>query len=199
MGIGIEFPSGSIFLNGSGWFHGPKETIPKTMTDPLEGALKKWLNPAYLSKKSMEAIALSMMNESFVQLQKFLAPNQYSKLCDAITKTNFNKVSGIPNAGRWHQPQDPDQSFCIVSEFRAFMSSDSFSWFAAKCSGLDLIQGKTKLRSFLNGDYTLMNDKSIEPSGLDALFQMPCGPLEWDDSWGGGMVIIEVTVALCSR
>ncbi|KAJ3309816.1 hypothetical protein HDV04_005595 [Boothiomyces sp. JEL0838] len=183
----------------SGWFHGPipKDKIYKRIESIHDNEyIARYINPAYLNDSSCGAISSVFEEESTVQLQKFLKPEKYKQLYDALANAQFNKLTGVSNASRFHLLSDnetpKDSTATILYEYKLFFESVQFQSFLYKLTGIELNTKPSSsfLRQFKVGDYTLMNDNYIEESGLDVIFSVAVGKSideEWDDSWGGGM------------
>ncbi|KAJ3320935.1 hypothetical protein HDV06_004713 [Boothiomyces sp. JEL0866] len=183
----------------SGWFHGPipKDKIYKRIESIYDNEyIARYINPAYLNGASCSAISKVFEEESTIQLQKFLKPEKYKQLFGALVAAKFNNLAGYSNASKFHllsDNEDPkDTSATILYEYRLFFESVQFQSFLYKLTGMELSTKPSSsfLRQFQVGDYTLMNDKFLEESGLDVIFSVAVGKTideDWEDSWGGGM------------
>ncbi|KAL2911910.1 putative component of NuA3 histone acetyltransferase complex [Polyrhizophydium stewartii] len=183
----------------SGWFHGPEPTVPPPL-DPKDVLghllLRKWLNPAYLTAKSVKAIADKMAEESTVELQRFVQAERYAELRSALDAAEFNHQLGPANARRFRVLGDvavPAAAHVqLIDEFVGLLGSAEFAALLRQLTNMDL-RGRpaaSVLREFGRGDYTLMHDHEIEPVGLDVVFSCPGGEADeaWDDeAWSGGM------------
>ncbi|KAH6569195.1 hypothetical protein BASA62_005031 [Batrachochytrium salamandrivorans] len=183
----------------SGWFHGPPQGIPPSpslTSITTHPTLQHWINPTYLSSKSMEAIQLKMCQDSTVELQQFLKPDQYKLLRDAMDMASFDHLLGPANIQRVRVMGDtavPAQPHLhIIDDFTSMLTSSYFSVYIESITGILLKHQPTtfQLRSFSAGDYTLMHDGGVEPVGIDVVYSCPGGPVNtpWDDThWSGGM------------
>ncbi|KAJ3271348.1 Prolyl 3-hydroxylase ogfod1 [Terramyces sp. JEL0728] len=180
-------------------FHGPipNDKIYKRIDSIYDHELiTRYINPAYLDESSCNAISQVFEDESTVQLQKFLKPEKYKELFNALVKSRFNHPTGYSNSSRFHLLSDnetpSDDSLTIIYEYKLFFESVQFQSFLYKLTGIELNTKpySSAIRQFKVGDYTLMNDNYMEESGLDVIFSIAVGQSigeEWEDSWGGGM------------
>lgn len=173
----------------SGWFHGPKQVgipAPFGQDGDCVPILSEWINPAYLKNSNMQMIQSKMARDSFLQLQMFLDTALYDALVKAMEQTEFDRLDGPANQRRSHSPSLVLCKNDILSEFKHFISCKPFLWFLQQVTSLELVHSRAQITAFMPGDYTLMNDKTVLPPGLDVLFSMPRNTSKWQDEWGGG-------------
>ncbi|KAI8898055.1 Oxoglutarate and iron-dependent oxygenase degradation C-term-domain-containing protein [Globomyces pollinis-pini] len=197
----------------SGWFHGPKPEVPnplKLKPDLSNPLLLKWVNSAYLNEKNLSFISSKFEKESFVQLQKFLKPEMYTKLYESMKANTFSNITGTANAYRYHTlsgiTKADDKTYEFIHSFRTFLESTVFHYLLSSITGLKLktTPVTSTVRSFSPLDYTLMNDNFIEQSGIDVIFAFPVdlngknNECEWEDAWGGLTQYVADTQTLLS-
>ncbi|KAJ2995659.1 hypothetical protein HDV02_000558 [Globomyces sp. JEL0801] len=207
-----EVDGGCLQLYDS-WFHGPKPEVPnplKLKPDLSNPLLLKWVNSAYLNEKNLSFISSKFEKESFVQLQKFLKPEMYTKLYESMKANTFSNITGTANAYRYHTlsgiTKADDKTYEIIHSFRTFLESTVFHYLLSSITGLKLKTSPvtSTVRSFSPLDYTLMNDNFIEQSGIDVIFAFPVdlngknNECEWEDAWGGLTQYVADTQTLLS-
>jgi hypothetical protein len=172
--------------------------MPKELD--YRGVLSRWFNPVYLTSKAIDAIVAKMAEDGCVQLRAILKKDMYEQLLEQFSAAEFDSLVGIANQHRYHQVSNAVDMTLLV-EFRQLVSSGEFRWFLEEITQMELEPSEAMLRAFRQGDYTLMNDKNLEPSGVDVMFIIPSRntknalqkalpknaneAVDWDDEWGG--------------
>eukprot|EP00842_Homolaphlyctis_polyrhiza_P001179 jgi/Hompol1/2061/HPOL_005434-RA len=135
-----------------------------------------------------------MIQDSTVELQRFLVSEKYNSLMAAMDQASFDRILGPPNVQRIHVLGDTQvpaaDHLHVLDDFKGLLSSDLFAVYLGRICGMQLNTkpASSILRVFQPGDYTLMHDQGIEPVGLDVVFSCAAPDSEWDeDLWGGGM------------
>ncbi|KAF9187499.1 hypothetical protein BGZ51_001113 [Haplosporangium sp. Z 767] len=197
----------------SGWFHGPLQTKLVSKTMPFEPfsqesatSLEDLLNPDYLSKSAIENICNVFLDQSSIELQKFLRPEVYASLLKELEamgheegeqteKPLWDEKMGPRHVRNYARVSHRNQSRIPVTLARVqqLFSSTVFEKYLKKITNLSLLNCNTELRMFKKGSYTLLHDHALEKNGLDVVFSFPYlttqqqqGPGEWDEKWGAG-------------
>ncbi|KAG0257220.1 Prolyl 3-hydroxylase ogfod1 [Mortierella polycephala] len=197
----------------SGWFHGPLQTKLVSKTMPFEPfsqesatSLEDLLNPDYLSESAIENICNVFLDQSSIELQKFLRPKAYASLLKELEAMG-NEEGEQTEKPLWDEKMGPRhvRSYTRVSHrnqgripatlarIQQLFSSTVFETYLKKITNLSLLKCNTELRMFKKGDYTLLHDHALEKNGLDVVFSFPYlttqqqqGSGEWDEKWGAG-------------
>lgn len=185
----------------SGWFHGPLQTklVSKSMpfhpiTESAEVTLKSMLNPDYLSKNNVSVVSDIFLNQSSIELQKFLKADVYEELLRELSEINQDQVwdeqMGPRHVRSYRRVSDKSQDIVppVLSRLQKLFGSSEFEGWLKKLTNLEFQKLNSELRLFQKGDYTLLHDHALEKTGLDVVFSFPAlGELkEWDESWGAG-------------
>lgn len=194
----------------SGWFHGPLQTklVSKTMPfTPLESSaqdisLESLLNPDYLSESAMTNIGNVFLEQSSIELQKFLRPEIYEQLVQELEamgsvegagtdKALWDVVMGPQHVRRYSRvsQRNQDQIPTTLSRLQRLFKSKVFEAYLTRVTNLTFLSANTELRMFKKGDYTLLHDHALERNGLDVMFSFPHlgeGKDEWEESWNAG-------------
>ncbi|KAG0268798.1 Prolyl 3-hydroxylase ogfod1 [Actinomortierella ambigua] len=191
----------------SGWFHGalqtklvsksmPFRSLEENQVETLEGLI----NPDYLTKAAMKNILNVFLDQSSIELQRFLQPAVYDQLLAEMASSSaedkkmsiwdeqvgprhvrcYSRASGKPSS-----PPIPP----TMARLQRLLTSRVFTDYLRKITNLGLLSVFSELRMFEKGDYTLLHDHALERTGLDVVFSMPDfgpGQQEWSESWGGG-------------
>ncbi|KAF9088557.1 Prolyl 3-hydroxylase ogfod1 [Mortierella sp. AD031] len=200
----------------SGWFHGPLQTklVSKTMPfTPLKAtpsqdiSLEALLNPDYLSESAMTNIGNVFVEQSSIELQKFLRPEVYDALVQELVALGSQEGAGSDKA-LWDEVMGPqhvrrytrvshrnqDQIPATLSRVQRLFKSKIFESYLNKLTNLTFLSANTELRMFKKGDYTLLHDHALERNGLDVVFSFPYfgraqgnkEATEWEESWSAG-------------
>ncbi|KAF9425726.1 Prolyl 3-hydroxylase ogfod1 [Podila epigama] len=185
----------------SGWFHGPLQTklVSKSMpfkpiVDTSDVTLESLLNPDYLTNKNMDAMSDVFLNQSSIELQKFLKADVYERLIKELSAidedTLWDENMGPRHVRNYKRVSDKNQE-CVphtLVQLQKLFGSSVFEAWLKKLTNLDFLQTTSELRQFKKGDYTLLHDHALERTGLDVVFSFPSlGALEeWDENWGAG-------------
>ncbi|KAG9325009.1 hypothetical protein KVV02_000518 [Mortierella alpina] len=198
----------------SGWFHGPLQTtlVSKTMPfTPLqqdaEDSLEELVNPDYLKEGAMENIFNVFLEQSSIELQKFLKADVYDTLLEELGAMGHEEGAQTEQP-LWDEHMGPQhvRSYArvslrnnnripaVLSRLDHLFSSTVFEKYLKKITNLAFLSANTELRMFKKGDYTLLHDHALERNGLDVVFSFPYfagqdgkqAPQEWDEAWGAG-------------
>ncbi|KAG0347809.1 hypothetical protein BG004_006903 [Podila humilis] len=185
----------------SGWFHGPLQTklVSKSMlfrpiSDSKEVTLQSMLNPDYLIKRNMDAVSNIFLDQSSIELQRFLKAEVYEELVRELSEKDESKIwdekMGPLHFRNYQRVSDKNQSAVppVLTRLQKLFESSEFGGWLKKIINLELLDVYSELRLFKMGDYTLLHDHALEKTGLDVVFSFPeLGSLEeWDESWGAG-------------
>ncbi|KAF9973865.1 Prolyl 3-hydroxylase ogfod1 [Actinomortierella ambigua] len=198
----------------SGWFHGALQTklISKSMPfRPMEKnqdeTLESLINPDYLTKAAMKNILSVFLDQSSIELQRFLKPEVYDQLLAEMASSSSSTDDNNNNDNKmsiWDEHVGPRHVRCysrasgkqpslpippMMARLQRLLTSHLFTDYLRKITNLGLLSVFSELRMFEKGDYTLLHDHALERTGLDVVFSMPDfgpGQSEWSESWGGG-------------
>ncbi|KAK3811430.1 MAG: Oxoglutarate and iron-dependent oxygenase degradation C-term-domain-containing protein [Linnemannia gamsii] len=194
----------------SGWFHGPLQTklVSKTMPfAPLETpaqdiTLESLLNPDYLSESAMANIGNVFLEQSSIELQKFLRPDVYEQLVQELgalglvegegtDKSLWDVLMGPQHVRRYSRVSQRNQNHIpsTLTRLQQLFKSKVFEAYLTKLTNLTFLSANTELRMFKKGDYTLLHDHALERNGLDVMFSFPHleeGKEEWEENWSAG-------------
>ncbi|GJJ73684.1 prolyl 3-hydroxylase /prolyl 3,4-dihydroxylase [Entomortierella parvispora] len=193
----------------SGWFHGPLKTKLVSKTMPFESivqqpsvSLEDILNPDYLGEGAMENICNVFLDQSSIELQKFLKPTVYDALVKELAAMGPEERQGTESA-LWDEKMGPshvrsysrvssqnqDRVPTVLKQLQTLFGSALFESYLKKITNLGFLAVNTELRMFKKGDYTLLHDHALEKDGLDVTFSFPylgAGQTEWSEEWGAG-------------
>lgn len=193
----------------SGWFHGPLKTKLVSKTMPFEPivqqpnvSLEDMLNPDYLGKGAVDNICKVFLDQSSIELQKFLKPTVYDALVKELAAFGPSEGQGTESS-LWDEKMGPShvRSYSRVSsqnqdgiptvlkQVQTLFGSALFESYLKKITNLSFLAVNTELRMFKKGDYTLLHDHALEKDGLDVTFSFPslgAGQAEWGEDWGAG-------------
>ncbi|KAG0196719.1 Prolyl 3-hydroxylase ogfod1 [Mortierella sp. GBA30] len=207
----------------SGWFHGPLQTklVSKTMPfkplsqDVDEDSLETLVNPDYLKDGAMENILDVFLEQSSIELQKFLKPDIYATLLEELGALGQEEGAHTEQP-LWDEKMGPqhvrnykrvshrnsNRVPTILARLQRLFSSTLFEKYLKKITNLSFLSANSELRMFKKGDYTLLHDHALERVGLDVVFSFPYfaghgqeqeqeqggqqKPQEWDEAWGAG-------------
>ncbi|KAF9311008.1 Prolyl 3-hydroxylase ogfod1 [Podila horticola] len=185
----------------SGWFHGPLQTklVSKSMPfhpviKSTEVTLKSMLNPDYLSKDNISVVSDIFLNQSSIELQKFLKAEVYEELLRELSEIDQDHVwdekMGPRHVRSYRRVSNKNQDIVppVLASLQKLFGSSEFEGWLKKLTNLEFLGLNSELRLFQKGDYTLLHDHALEKTGLDVVFSFPAlGELkEWDESWGAG-------------
>ncbi|KAI9596216.1 Oxoglutarate and iron-dependent oxygenase degradation C-term-domain-containing protein [Syncephalis fuscata] len=161
-------------------------------------ALDEWICQDYLIPAAKERILKQFTDESVVQLQGFLRADVRAKLAEAIllmrTKTSTAhydtqswRVEGPASFRRYSlldgstvNDSEVKQSIQLLNRFDLFLQSTKLAEYFGEITGLATNADSSgvfgQLRRIVHGNYTLLRDDWIEPTGLDALFYILASP-----------------------
>ena len=193
----------------SGWFHGPLKTKLVSKTMPFQPivqqpsvSLEDMLNPDYLGKGAMDNICNVFLDQSSIELQKFLKPTVYDALVKELEAVGQNEGQGTEST-LWDEKMGPshvrsyrrvssqnqDSIPAVLKQVQTLFGSALFESYLKKITNLSFLAVNTELRMFKKGDYTLLHDHALEKDGLDITFSFPslgAGQAEWSEDWGAG-------------
>ncbi|KAF9930633.1 Prolyl 3-hydroxylase ogfod1 [Linnemannia zychae] len=194
----------------SGWFHGPLQTklvsksMPFTSIDTYSQdiTLESFVNPDYLKKAALTNIGNVFLDQSSIELQKFLRPEVYDALIQELEALGPIEGAGTDKAlwdiamGPQHvrnysrvSQKNQDHIPTTLSRLQRLFKSKMFEDYLTKLTNLTFLWVNTELRMFKKGDYTLLHDHALEKNGLDVMFTFPYlgnGKEEWDENWNAG-------------
>ncbi|KAK9762449.1 putative component of NuA3 histone acetyltransferase complex [Basidiobolus ranarum] len=174
----------------TGWFYGSADTPSEIISSdykllsPVQQSIEQWINPDYLNEGARHQIANIFLEQSSVELQRFLRPDVYDEILQTLAEASWSHPVGPAHARRYRRiDYDGTPKATILQSLENFLQSQEFGTFLEKLTNLDLRQVKCETRNFSKGHYTLCNDETIEKEGLDVVLSFINS--EWKEEWGG--------------
>ncbi|KAJ2384275.1 putative component of NuA3 histone acetyltransferase complex, partial [Coemansia sp. RSA 2559] len=156
--------------------------------------LEKWVNADYTSAMAIARIQNAFLNESSVELREFLRADLFDKclaeLSDGFWAGAVASLLGPAHVAKYLRADVTDQNAPTLYRLLGFLRSPTFARFLAGLTSLEFAGASQEVRRFKHGDYTLVHDQVVEPSGVDVALSLVPKPdaasdVQWEESWGG--------------
>ena len=153
-----------------------------------------WISPSYCKPESIETIRRRFLDESAVELQKFLAPHAYEGLYRSFLSLTWRRVGPVcfQNYDSLNLAELSPTSGYDLYNFRNHVVCQAFSEFLESFTSLKLFFISAEIRRFGRGNYTLLdNGSSLDHTELEATFVLTgagMDELPWSSDWGGQTV-----------
>ncbi|ORY05862.1 hypothetical protein K493DRAFT_344792 [Basidiobolus meristosporus CBS 931.73] len=175
----------------TGWFHGSVDDnaeIPlleyQLLKPEPSQSIEAWINPRYLNEDASKQISDIFLEQSSVELQKFLRPEVYDEVLKALSDASWSRSVGPAHARRYRRIDfDNTPRAALLQSLQTFLQSKEFSQFICKLTNLELIHVSCETRAFGKSEYTMCNDQALEREGLDVVLSLIDN--EWNEEWGG--------------
>lgn len=155
-------------------------------------ALKDWVSAQYLNKAMQNQIRDAFMEQSSIQLSKFLTPAAQARVLAEVGAAAW--VPQGPHHQRWYE------RCAAASSLEPVLLSTAFGEFLTAVTGLNLVGGSLQVRRFGRGHYTLLRDELFTQCAvLDVTLGLTPDPKSWDPAWGGHMTYVSSDEALLSE
>ncbi|PVZ99521.1 hypothetical protein BB558_004470 [Smittium angustum] len=186
------------------------DTLPDEIKDGSD-LLGYFINKDYLDGTSQQRILDNFLENSSIELKKFLKDNIYKELVKQLCSSeNFESVwkkyPVLPPIVRKYYlidenkypTRDSKKGTDVADAVLKFFKSTEFSNYLTSITNLDFVKSSQEVRMFNKGCYTLIHDKVIEPEGLDVVFSFmglkdstdgseSKGETQWNsEKWDGG-------------
>ncbi|XP_060041503.1 prolyl 3-hydroxylase OGFOD1 isoform X2 [Erinaceus europaeus] len=135
-------------LSVSGWFHGPSLArfpnyfellIPRCPHIPRDHEiLYDWINPTYLDMEYQVQIQEEFEESSEILLKKFLKPEKFAKVCEALEKGDVKWSSQGPPNKRFYEKAEENKLPDILQECMELFRSEALFLLLSNFTGLKL-------------------------------------------------------------